>query len=707
MHQISSDRPDLTPNTDLFGHAPFAKELAKSICNYDSSDGLVLALHGPWGAGKSTVLNYVKHYVEQVAEAERPIIVDFNPWWFSGQENLAKAFLGQLQLVLPQKYKAFKDVGYKLSEFSDGIGGLVELAGAPSWLAGLIGKGVKLAAKKPKDVPQLKADISKLLREKKKRILIIVDDIDRLTAEEVRQLFTVVKALADFPYMTYLLAFDKEVATQAIEQQTGLPGDRFLEKIIQVPFELPLIDRADLRKALFSRLDQILGEADSLFDQEHWTNIFFAGIDPLFKVPRDVVRFTNTLAVTYPAVRGEVNPVDFIAIEAIRVFLPALYDVLRSNSSYFVGIKADGNWIDGTQQREQSFTQLWKSTIPESLCDSTSDLLVRLFPKLSDTLYGHEFLSQWRQQAHICHPDILPLCFRLSIKSGQTSRAEMLKLVEIGNDNSEIAKYLLEASTQKNSDGTSKARALLERFLDHIEKDIEQQHVKNYISSLFNIGDQLVIESDKVGMYDFSNGVRITRVVRALLRRINKADRLLVLTSAFEHGLALDTQMDAIASIVSRSEKPDQSEDVYYFEEVDINKLKTAWIKKIQIAAKNGLIEDHKNLPSLLKGWGNWGANDEIKDWVATLTTADEKLVKFIDKFLVRNKSQTVGDHAIRDNPRLNPKWLNDYLDAEKVVTRLNALVTNNSTLIRNNVAVTQLLKEYEALKLGQVYSED
>ena len=56
------------------------------------------------------------------------------------------------------------------------------------------------------------------------------------------------------------------------------------------------------------------------------------GIDPLIQVPRDVVRFTNTLSVTYPAVCGEVNPVDFIALEAIRNFLPDLYDIIRKNS---------------------------------------------------------------------------------------------------------------------------------------------------------------------------------------------------------------------------------------------------------------------------------------------------------------------------------------------------------------------------------------
>jgi len=86
--------------------------------------------------------------------------------------------------------------------------------------------------------------------------------------------------------VVYLLAFDRDVAAQAIEQQSGLPGERYLEKIIQVPFELPPIERVALQAALFKRLDQVLGDTpDGLFDQSYWTNVFYDGIDPLIQVP--------------------------------------------------------------------------------------------------------------------------------------------------------------------------------------------------------------------------------------------------------------------------------------------------------------------------------------------------------------------------------------------------------------------------------------
>lgn len=86
MTDLSPDRPSVDPKEDLFGHAPFARSLADSICRYPGDDGLVLALYGPWGSGKSTTLEYVCHYLDEQDESERPIVVTFNPWWFSGQE---------------------------------------------------------------------------------------------------------------------------------------------------------------------------------------------------------------------------------------------------------------------------------------------------------------------------------------------------------------------------------------------------------------------------------------------------------------------------------------------------------------------------------------------------------------------------------------------------------------------------------------------
>src|SRR5690606_1374815 len=130
-----------------------------------------------------------QHFLEHRPAAEQPAIVTFNPWWFSGQENLARAFLGQMQAVLPAKNAKFKKLGDLLGDFAEGVGGLIDLSGMTGGAGSKLGQLIGMITKrKPKDVPALKSEISKLLRDAQTRILVIIDDIDRLTPEETRQL---------------------------------------------------------------------------------------------------------------------------------------------------------------------------------------------------------------------------------------------------------------------------------------------------------------------------------------------------------------------------------------------------------------------------------------------------------------------------------------------------------------------------------------
>lgn len=703
MTALSADRPSSNPQDDLFGHAPFAESLANSICRYPGNDGLVLALYGPWGSGKSTVLSYVRHFLEQRPEAEQPAIVTFNPWWFSGQENLARAFLGQLQAVLPAKSEKFKELGDLLGDFAEGVGGLIDLSGMTGGAAGMIGKFIGMVTKrKPKDVPALKSEISKILREAGKRILVVIDDIDRLTPEETRQLFTVIKALADFPNVVYLLAFDREVAAQAIEQQSGMPGERYLEKIIQVPFELPPVDRVALRAALFKRLDDVLGDtSDCLFDQSYWTNAFHDGIDPLIQVPRDVVRFANTLSVTYPAVRGEVNPVDFIALEALRVFLPSLYDVIRTNQDKFSGHSRD-NRHDGDQRAIAAFHDKWAQAVPEQLRSSTRALLERIFPKIGQMGYGADWLAQWRRSLRACHPDVFATYFRMSVPPGAVRRSEMLSLLSLAETPAALGSALVQAASVKRPDGLSKARALLERLMDHVEEDIPGEHIPVFIGVLFDIGDSLVLDSDERGSFDFGNASRVTRVVYHLLKRVDRTKRHDLLKTAIDQGRSLGVQRYLVATLSDEVKKESEGGEEALVDTATLDDLKVYWLNGLKTKLSQSELLAYSQLPRLLAAWCLWGDQAEAKAWCETATSTNDGLLTFLTKFCSYTRSQTVGDWATRLQPRLNPAWLDRYIDTTACAQRFIDLRQAGAIPDTASEAVDQFLKEFEMLKAGK-----
>ena len=699
MTVLSADRPSLDPKDDLFGHAPFAKSLADSICRYPGSDGLVLALYGPWGSGKSTVLSYVQHFLEQRPENEQPVLVNFNPWWFSGQENLARAFLGQLQAVLPAKSEKFKQLGDLLADFAEGVGGLIDLTGVSGGAGGLIGKLLGRAKRKPKDVPALKDSITGILQKAGQRILVIIDDIDRLTPEETRQLFTVIKALADFPNVVYLLAFDRDVAAQAIEQQSGLPGERYLEKIIQVPFELPPVDRVALRAALFKRLDEILGDVpEGSFDQSYWTNVYHDGIDALIQVPRDVVRFTNTLAVTYPAVRGEVNAVDFIALEALRVFLPGLYDVIRSNPDKFSGHSRDSRY-DADERTKEAFHTGWAQALPHHLQESSKALIERIFPKTGRMGYGSDWLAEWRRNLRACHPDVFPIYFRLTVPPGTIRRGEMMALLSLAASPADFGNALVQAKKERRPDGMSKARALLERLMDHVEKDIPDAHIPEVIQALFDAGDALIDPADERGMFDFGNVSRASRPVYHLLKRLSADRRADVLEAALRAGSAVAVQSWLLKAL---DEEVTKAQEATLLTADEVARLKSVWLERIRVLAGESSFMGHPELPRLLATWKHWGDDTEVRAWCDRVSTPDEGLLNLLPKFLQHTRSQTMGDWAVRLQPRLNPSWLESYIDTAATAARLRRLQRDDKVPNGAREAVSQYLTEFEMLQSGE-----
>ena len=697
MTALSADRPSLDPKDDLFGHAPFAKNLADSICRYPGSDGLVLALYGRWGSGKSTVLNYVQHYLDRLPEDEQLVVVKFNPWWFSGQENLARAFLGQLQAVLPAKSKKFEQLSDLLADFAEGIGGLIDLAGVSGGAGGLIGKWLGHAKRKPKNVPALKESITAVLQKAAKRILVVIDDIDRLMPEETRQLFTVIKALADFPNVVYLLAFDRKVAAQAIEQQSGLPGDRFLEKIIQVPFELPPVDRVALRAALFKRLDEALGETPKgSFDQAYWANVYHDGIDSLIQVPRDVVRLTNTLKVTYPSVRGEVNTVDFIALETLRVFLPVLYDVIRTNPDRFSGHNRDEQH-ESDQNAAQVFHEQWMDEVPEALRESTRALLKRIFPKIEQMGYGPDWLAEWRRNLRACHPEVFPIYFSLTVPPGAVSRSEMTVLLGLAGAPADFGNALVRAMEEKRPDGLSKARALLERLMDHVEKDIPDTQIPTVIQALLNVGDALNDPADERGMFDPGNVSRASLPVYHLLKRVGADQRAGVLKPAIQSGNAVAVQLWLLHALDEEVTKAKDSGEATLLAADKIEPLKSVWLDRVRTLSGETSFLKHPELSRLLSAWQQWASEAEVRTWCDQATESDEGLLSFLTGFL-----QYTGDWAIRRKPRLNPVWLESYLDTVACADHLRKLQQSNKVPANNQQAASQYLKEFDMLQEGK-----
>lgn len=240
-----SEHPIQHPDDDLFGRSAFAKNLAKSVKAMPGPEPFVFGLSGPWGSGKTSLLNMVEH--ELRASGGKVVVFRFNPWWFSGSDALLVSFLHDFAKVLGAEIKgaASKKLAKYLSVFghllkpAKFIPGLNIPAEAIAELAASGGAAMKEAGElASQDAAGIRRDIDQLLLDRGQPVLVIVDDIDRLLPDEVIQVFRIVKAVADFPWVRYLLAYDDLKVCSTVKTAMGIEGREFLEKIIQPTFPI-------------------------------------------------------------------------------------------------------------------------------------------------------------------------------------------------------------------------------------------------------------------------------------------------------------------------------------------------------------------------------------------------------------------------------------------------------------------------------------
>ena len=171
--------------------------------------------------------------------------------------------------------------------------------------------------------------IELLKKEKNKRFLIIIDDIDRLNAQEAIAIFRMVKSVGRLPNVLYLLVFDRILTEKMVKKFHKSEGSQFLEKIIQVNFEVPYPLQIDINNAILYSIEQIC-ESPNIRQHQRFMNMFYDIAVSYLTTPRDVVRFKNVLSVTWPAIAHEINVADFVVLEILRLYEPRLFQNIRT-----------------------------------------------------------------------------------------------------------------------------------------------------------------------------------------------------------------------------------------------------------------------------------------------------------------------------------------------------------------------------------------
>lgn len=128
---MSGDNAISSSAEDRLGRSAFASHLASALLAEPAEHGLVAALVGPWGQGKSSVLNMVR---EELEGTHSRTVLTFNPWMFAGREQLVSTFFEQVAGQLRLKGSVEQALADRLLGYGQALSPLVWVPVAGSWL---------------------------------------------------------------------------------------------------------------------------------------------------------------------------------------------------------------------------------------------------------------------------------------------------------------------------------------------------------------------------------------------------------------------------------------------------------------------------------------------------------------------------------------------------------------------------------------------
>ncbi|HOJ16883.1 MAG TPA: P-loop NTPase fold protein [Dictyoglomaceae bacterium] len=689
------DQPIKSYKEDILGRYPFAKSLGDAILSYKEKDSIVIGLFGTWGSGKTSIINMALEYIENIskdkADDEKPIIMRFNPWNYSDQNQLISQFFIRLSGVLRRRDYTSKvnkagellEIYAKILESFILIPNISPIASVFSKLFRNIGSTAKnLSRLNSKDLNAVRSELNELLSDQPHKIVIVIDDIDRLNDTEIRQIFQLVKSLGDFPNTIYLLAFDRAVVINALESVQKGFGIEYLEKIVQIPFEIPLISKQEVEYLLLNQLNELIRNIpENKWNKAYWENIYYSGLRYFFKNIRDVTRYINSLRFSFEMVKEDVNPIDFFAITGIQVFIPEVYYSIRDNKNIFSGIYSNFRTSDERKKQDREICDGIIGKVKDPSPEVLRNFLKKLFPKVESIYdnieYGPEELSDWRRERRICSPDVFDTFFKLSLSPGEISQKEIETILSLGNK----PELFSEALLRLNDEG--KIIEFLEYLKDYTRSEIPEENVEPIITVLMDIGDMFP-ENDS-NFLGIDTTMRLGSLFHQLIRRFDSQEkRFNILKHAMEKATkSLYTIVYEVGFQDQEHSKYDSKETSGTEEKLIINleqleELKKIACKKIESWANDGRLAKQKYLYFILFMWKKWGQEGEVNSFVDNMIKDDEGLIDFITSFLEKTQSFSTSDYVIKTNWRIDLQKIKEFVNLEEVEARIRKIFSSS-----------------------------
>lgn len=683
---------DQPATDDAFGREPFAKNLARSLVLPNNSPGLVVGIEGEWGSGKSTLIGFITKHLR---ENQKAIVIDFNPWIVSTTGALVEALIGQIAASINKNTNESQngiDISQKLLNYASLLISLKYIPGF-SWI-GLTAEDATKAGQEALDgirkllpnldLAQKKNEVIEAIKKLECPIIVIVDDLDRLPAEEVRIMIQAIKAVADFPQITYLLAYDPGIIARALAENEK-SGLFYLEKIVQVAYPLPPLSRRQLKRFADGKIQDLLNQLKinlQSYESDRYEEAIVL-LTQLSRHPRDVIRITNRLYLSLPATQGEVNAADVIAFEALTQRFPAIRKAVLEHSADFTGHFFRGDLISEQDafdwgvflgsRKDEAEEHTWLKHLPK---DNEHDLQIAIktcsFLLEKQERNGDYFKSE--DHLRIADPDRL-------------ARLLSLTSIEEVPEVKDIHKLLIEPEELENelNREDSEGKLFLLYWLSAYAPSCEKPDIKGCIDKLTKISQQLANQCLLTDELENRTADLMIRLLRLKISDFEQCFWDIVSTSS----LSISERVLWYAVLeqgkwIIRPHAKISTEHQLISDDALVDRAIKTWSDRVRESARQGDLYKEVQLHSVLYRFAQFNGNDysEVYAVIDQMCRTEEGLDAFLKDFTQERLAHDSQFTLIEDAEKLaqyirnssiakDYEWLIEILSREEIIQKI------------------------------------
>lgn len=374
-----NDWPILSSHEDLFDLTNEAIKISKYIDSLSRNKSWSIAITAPWGTGKTSFINLVKEHIK----GNEYEILTFIPRDSKSYHTIQEDFFSMIVAIL-SKYD------FRCSDTLKKYMASLQLIDN-RWFGEKLTNFYKIW-----DKNSLKESIRNTFISLNKRILVIIDDFDRLSKEEILEVLKLIDSNAAFPNLIFLTAYDKEQVNIALGESYRTKDANFTDKFFNLEFSIPsrpysYISRY-IEEQLCKALDCPSNDERQSIQRTLTSNmaIFSEHIPTL----RDAKRFINQFVTDFEQVRGDVIIDEYLLIQLIKYRYPNHYKEIYQNKYVDFGNKLYFNldvlYLKDNIDKDLVILPILKILFPTDK-DNTSNSYRHIFEKHS---FNNYFVNQ-------------------------------------------------------------------------------------------------------------------------------------------------------------------------------------------------------------------------------------------------------------------------------------------------------------------------